>query len=148
MTNSPIAYRPLACASCLHLIRARAGSPTKLRGVLVCRMRGSRLQHIGILLSVVWAFGSTLYLSSELLGRAGQASSSTHQACIDKERQGRDASAFLPREAFAKCSEEAQATRDALMEGRWVGIALIAFAPAIAWLMVYGLIAFVASRRP
>ena len=80
-------------------------------------MRGSRLQHIGILLSVVWAFGSTLYyLFSELLGRAGQASFSTHQACIDKERQGRDASAFLPREAFAKCSEEAQATRDALME--------------------------------
>ena len=111
-------------------------------------MRGSRLQHIGILLSVVWAFGSTLYLSSELLGRAGQASSSTHQACIDKERQGRDASAFLPREAFAKCSEEARATRDALMEGRWVRIALIAFAPAIAWLLVYGLIAFVGSRRP
>ena len=112
-------------------------------------MRGSRLQHIGILLSVVWAFGSTLYLFSELLGRAGEASSSTHQACIDKERQGRDASAFLPREAFAKCSEEAQATRDALMmEGRWVRIALIAFAPAIAWLLVYGLIAFVGSRRP
>ena len=111
-------------------------------------MRGSRLQHIGILLSVVWAFGSTLYLSSELLGRAGQASSSTHQACIDKERQGRDASAFLPREAFAKCGEEAQATSNALMEGRWVRIALIAFAPAIAWLLVYGLIAFVGSRRP
>jgi hypothetical protein len=111
-------------------------------------MRRSRLQHIGILLSVVWAFGSALYLSSELLGRAGQASSSTHQACIDKERQGRAPSAFLPSEAFVKCSEEAQATRDALIEGRWVGIALIAFAPAIAWLMVYGLIAFVASRRP
>ena len=103
-------------------------------------MRGSRLQHIGILLSVVWAFGSTLYLFSELLGRAGEASSSTHQACIDKERQGRDASAFLPREAFAKCSEEAQATRDALTEGKWVGISLIAFAPSIAWLLVYGLI--------
>jgi len=111
-------------------------------------MRGSRLQHIGILLSVVWAFGSTLYLFSELLGRAGEASSSTHQACIDKERQGRDASAFLPREAFAKCSKEARATRDALMEGMWVRIALIAFAPAIAWLLVYGLIAFVGSRRP
>jgi len=111
-------------------------------------MRGSRLQHIGILLSVVWAFGSTLYLFSELLGSAGEASSSTHQVCIDKERQGRNASAFLPREAFAKCSEEAQATRDALMEGRWVRIALIAFAPAIAWLLVYGLIAFVRSRRP
>ena len=96
----------------------------------------------------MWAFGSTLYLFSELLGRAGQASSSTHQACVDKERQGRDASAFLPREAFAKCSEEAKATRDALIEGRCVGITLIAFAPAIAWLMVYGLIAFVASRRP
>ena len=112
-------------------------------------MHGSRLsrwQYIGILLSVVWAFGSALYLYSERLGRAGQASFSTHQACIDKERQGRDASAFLPREAFVKCSEEAQATRDALMEGRWVRIALIAFAPAIAWLMVYGLIAFVASR--
>ena len=110
-------------------------------------MRGSRLQHIGILLSVVWAFGSTIYLFSELLGRAGQASSSTHQACIDKERQGR-AERLPPERAFVKCSEEAQATRDALMEGRWVGITLIAFAPAIAWLMVYGLIAFVASRRP
>ena len=51
-------------------------------------------------------------------------------------------------ETFAKCSEEAQATRDALMEGSWVCIALIAFAPAIAWLLVYGLIAFVGSRRP
>ena len=103
-------------------------------------MRGSRLQHIGILLSVVWAFGSTLYLFSELLGRAGEASSSTHQACNDTERQGRDASAFLPREAFAKCSKEAQHTRDALLKGKWVSIALIAFAPAIAWLLVYGLL--------
>ena len=103
-------------------------------------MRGSRLQHIGILLSVVWAFGSALYLSSELLGRAGQASFSTHQACIDRERQGRDQGASLPSETFAKCSEEARATGDALTEGKWVSIALIAFAPVIAWLLVYGLI--------
>ena len=45
-------------------------------------------QYIGILLSVVWAFGSVLDLFSDLLGRAGQASYSTHQACIDKERKG------------------------------------------------------------
>jgi len=93
----------------------------------------------------VWAFGSALYLSSELLGRAGQASFSTHQACVDKERQGRDPGASLPSKAFAKCSEEAQATRDALTEGKWVGISLIAFAPSIAWLLVYGLIRLVRS---
>ena len=118
-----------------------------MRGVLVCRhARVAATAYRDVAFSRV-GVRKPLYLASELLGRAGQASSSTHQACIDKERQGRDASAFLPREAFAKCSEEAQATRDALMEGMWVSIALIAFAPAIAWLLVYGLIAFVGSRR-
>jgi hypothetical protein len=106
-------------------------------------MQGSRLsrwQFIGILLSVVWAFGSALYLYSERLGRAGQASFSTHQACIDKERNERGPEAFLPAETFAKCSKKAQHTRDALLKGKWVSIALIAFAPAIAWLLVYGLL--------
>ena len=46
----------------------------------------------------------------------------------------------LHAETFAKCRKEAQHTRDALMEGKWVTIALIAFAPAIAWLLVYGLL--------
>jgi hypothetical protein len=93
-------------------------------------MHGSRLsrwQYIGILLSVVWAFGSALYLYTERLGRAGQASFSTHQVCIDKERKERGPEAFLPAETFAKCSKEAQDTHDALMEGKWVNIALIAF---------------------
>ena len=44
-----------------------------------------------------------------------------------------------PAETFAKCRKEAQHTRNALMEEKWVSIALIAFAPAIAWLLVYGL---------
>ena len=101
--------------------------------------RLSRWQYIGILVSVVWAFGSALYLYNERLGRAGQASFSTHQACIHKERNERGPEAFLPAETFAKCRKEAQHTRDALMEGKWVSIALIAFAPAIAWLLGYGL---------
>ena len=106
-------------------------------------MQGSRLskwQYIGILLSVVWAFGSALYLYSERLARAGQASFSTHQAYIDKERKERGPEAFLPAEIFAKCSKEAEHTRDALLQGKWVSTTLIAFAPAIAWLLVYGLL--------
>ena len=82
-------------------------------------MQGSRLtrwQYIGILLSVVWVFGSALYLYSERLARAGQASFSTHQACIDKERKERGPEAFLPTETFAKCSKEAQDIRDALLQ--------------------------------
>ena len=113
-------------------------------------MQGSRLsrwQYIGILLSVVWAFGSALYLYSERLGRAGQASFSTHQACIDKERKERGPEAFLPTETFAKCSKEAQDIRDALLQGKRVSIALIAFTPAIAWLLVYGLLGLIGWIR-
>ena len=116
--------------------------------MLVCRYaRVVATAHRDIAFSRVGVRKHTL-LIQRTVRAAGEASSSTHQACIDTERQGRDASALLPREAFAKCSKEARATRDALMEGRWVRIALIAFAPAIAWLLVYGLIAFVGSRRP
>ena len=74
--------------------------------------------HRDILLSVVWAFGSALYLYSERLGRAGQASFSTHQSRIHTERKERGPEAFIATETFAKCRKEAQHTRDALMEGK------------------------------
>ena len=82
--------------------------------------RLSRWQYIGILLSVVWAFGSTLYLYQRTVRarRTGQLldASSLHP----QGAEGRGPEAFIPTEAFAKCRKEAQHTRDALMEGKWV----------------------------
>ena len=106
-------------------------------------MRGFRLnvwQRFGLALSVVWAVASALYLYSGHLERAGNASYSANEACLSAERQRLPPDAFLPKEAFSKCSKEAQATRDTLMRGKWIGVALIALAPTIAWLLVYGLI--------
>jgi hypothetical protein len=103
------------------------------------RYRLSGGQLIGLAISVVWAVASAFYLYSGHLERAGQASYSANRVCLSEERSRLPPDAFLPKEAFTKCSKEAQETHDAGMKGKWMSVALIALAPAIAWLLVYGL---------
>ena len=102
-------------------------------------------QRTGIMLAVVWAVASGLYMYSRDAERAGAASFSAHQACVSAERKRLHADAFMPRDSFAKCGKEAQEAYDAEMRGNWVGIILVALAPIpISWLIAYG---FVAARR-
>ena len=97
-------------------------------------------QRIGLALSAVWAVASILYLYSGHLERAGTASHSANKACLSAERERLPPDAFLPKQSFAKCSEDAQNAYDASLRGKWMSVALIALAPIIAWLLVYGLI--------
>jgi hypothetical protein len=102
------------------------------------KYRLSGWQLTGLVISVVWAVASAFYLYSGHLERAGEASYSTNRVCVSEERSRLPPDAFLPKEAFTKCSKEAQGTHDAWMQGKWMSVALIALAPAIAWLLVYG----------
>jgi hypothetical protein len=107
----------------------------------------SRWQVTGLAISLVWAVASAFYLHSGHLERAGEASYSTNRLCLSDERSRLPPDAFLPKEAFTKCSKEAQETHDAGMKGKWMSVALVALAPAIAWLLVYGLSGLIRRRR-
>ena len=119
-------------------------------GFTLAVMPSSRLQRwqlIGLALTVIWALVSSAYLYSGYVEHAGDASYATNRECLARERVQLRPDAFLPEQSFAKCSKEARDTHYALIKGKWIRVALIALAPAIAWLLAYGLIGLVRQIR-
>jgi hypothetical protein len=93
---------------------------------------------LGIIASLAWVVGSAAYVYSGELEIAGTAAFAVYRDCISSERQKLHPQDFLEAEAFAKCRREGEEARQARLEGKWRGAALIALIPIpIAWLLAF-----------
>jgi hypothetical protein len=132
-------------------------------------MRGFRLngwQRIGIVLSVVWAVGASIYVRDAAEDRAEEFARSDYQICFDNARRVLgDESAECARNegredepgrmpcpsaqshydaALNGCYAKLEQTRAMWLVGSWGDAAISALLPIpVAWLLVWGLVGLV-----